>query len=561
MVVQNHNSNFSFTSVASKWHKDLVDGTPLRLPIFYYTLDNPENLLLGVELVSPCQFHAIHNQIRNINIKNAFDELFDAGVRTQCSALAWDVTPAGENPPTFCVILSDPSRAYEVEALQILSILIEPFPNSTAEYTASDDLPPNTKEFESCMRLTGEANRRKDMLRLRHGIPLAQSIDKPAYIYQESYNFLTCDGAVEYLSFKAYGSPFQLSTWIGILITVLLLSFILQGFARFERIKEIQLLLVPSVLLEHPPAFSSQLLNLISFKCLLISLLFSGIVITNSYKSIVTTDLTRPFTSRRVESLNEAVMLGYKILPPVNVYMRSHEPNWPGTAYYLTLSFLTNSLMRQIKLINTLGNSSGNQNRREKLERILNLIGVPDDFPNSTFQMEIAKCNKTIYVDNAYPLDAFRVDLIAARTPASKLYKGKSSFMEELYTWSITSMEWDRSEMISLRFNALSQSGIMSHLDYVFRIGEMKSRVKRAEREFEIGESDVGKPLTLDSNLLSIFVVYVVLLAFCIFIFALENVVTFVSYSYSHILRLLRVLSTQSTMQLNQQRTSTWFAE
>jgi hypothetical protein len=180
------------------------------------------------------------------------------------------VIPAGENPPTFCVILSDPSRAYEVEALQILSIVIKPFANSTAQYTVFDDLPSNTKEFESCMRFTVEANRRGDMLRLSHGIPLAQTINKPAYysIYQESYNFLTCDGAVEYLSFKAYGSPFQLSTWIGILTTALLLSFILQGFARFERIKEIQLLLVPSILLEQPPAFSSQLLSLISFKCI-----------------------------------------------------------------------------------------------------------------------------------------------------------------------------------------------------------------------------------------------------------------------------------------------------
>jgi hypothetical protein len=85
-------------------------------------------------------------------------------------------------------------------------------------------------------------------------------------------------------------------------------------------------------------------------------------------------------------------------------------------------------------------------------------------------------------------------------------------------------MEWDRAEMFLKRWSALSHSGIFSHLDDVYKIGKMKSQLKTLEKLFGATEEESFRPLTLKSTLMSIFMVYLACVGFCIGILLAENI-------------------------------------
>jgi hypothetical protein len=157
---------------------------------------------------------------------------------------------------------------------------------------------------------------------------------------------------------------------------------------------------------------------------------------------------------------------------------------------------------------------------------MLDLIGAPEDFPNVSFQMELSKCNKSIYVDHDYQLDQFRRDVLMLTNGnmESKLYKGKESFQKQLFKWSIEEVEWDRSEMVSKRWSSLSHSGIFSHLDDVYRIGRMKSKTRMIERMFGAKEEESFRPLTLKSTVISIFIIYLAFATFCTSVLLVERI-------------------------------------
>jgi hypothetical protein len=349
---------------------------------------------------------------------------------------------------------------------------------------------------------------------------------------------LTCDGKEEYLSFRAYASPFAPSLWAGLILTLLLLSFIHKAFLHVKMRGGRGTgagvdLLVPSIFLEQPPQFLKALLNYKSFNVLLISLLFSALVITNSYKSIVTTDLTAPFVSTRVNTFEEAVKRGYKILPPVHEHLKSIKKSRYFTwKRLLNMSPLKRSLQWNIEYLQKQNNES--EKLLRKLRGILNLLEIPDGFPNVTFEMEIGKCNTSIYVNYHLPLNYFRMEILSNGDTVSPLYIGKDSFLKELYTWSILRMEWDRTDMVRTRVRAIFHSGLSQYLEYVYKLSRMEAEVRRVERKLklEADDKDEIKPLTLESNLLSIFVIYLTCVTLSIVAFILENLNAF--YLYCH---------------------------
>ncbi len=107
-----------------------------------------------------------------------------------------------------------------------------------------------------------------------------------------------------------------------------------------------------------------------------------------------------------------------------------------------------------------------------------------------------------------------------------KLYKGKESFQKQLFKWSIEEVEWDRSEIVSKRWSSLSHSGVFSHLDDVYRIGRMKSEIRKTEKMFRFGakEDESFRPLTLKSTVISIFIIYLVFATFCISVLLAEKI-------------------------------------
>jgi hypothetical protein len=193
----------------------------------------------------------------------------------------------------------------------------------------------------------------------------------------------------------------------------------------------------------------------------------------------------------------------------------------------LNISFFTESLQGQVELPNTFPQT------RTKLQRILGELGLPQGFPNITFQMEVSRCSKSIYVDHDYQLDQFRTEILRNGRLKSALYKGKESFQKKLYSWSISNAEWDRTEMISRRINAISYSGIFKHIDDIYRTYKMKSQLRKLDKLFRETKEGQTRPLALKTTIISVFLIYLGCVSVCISVLVTEKLVTLFLNSFS----------------------------
>lgn len=99
--------------------------------------------------------------------------------------------------------------------------------------------------------------------------------------------------------------------------------------------------------------------------------------------------------------------------------------------------------------------------------------------------MEIWKCNKSIYVDHNLnlALDEFMTEILSKGKTLNRLYTGKDSFQEELYTWNLENMEWDRTQLVRKRFSAIAHSEIVQYLECVYIISKVDVERRRVERK------------------------------------------------------------------------------
>jgi hypothetical protein len=536
-AVQHQSSNGDYKSIRSEWRQ------VRHLPIFYLrtsvgTVSN--KVSVAVEFQSPCSFYLSMELLSMDNLKQAFDKVFERGQRNNCVGLAWMIKELTTNATSPCISFTNSQKFYEQQTSAIVSAVSEPFANSTA-FNADKFGKMDSLEVKRCLELLDSHSHVQGVVHVLTGFEAASKIFRdnkyPTYeiIYEEAYNFLTCDGAEDYLSFEGYASPFFWELWVGIVMISFMILLFLIAFLHFKRISARIMLLIPSVFLEQPPQFSGQLLDYLSFKYLLVSLLLATTVLSNSYKSVVTTHLTAPFSTKRVETFDEAVRLVYKILPPLNsvmaIILLGYEAFYENRTIeiqkkpeiiqsILEASLLTKALLTEVSLPNTIS-----QKRvQSQSQNMLNLIGAPENFPSVSFQMEMSKCNKSIYVDHDFELDQFRSEVLILGNGnlKSKLYKGKESFQKQLFSWRIAEMGWDRSDLILKRWSSLSHSGIFSRLDYVYRIGKMKSLLRKYEKLFGAKEEESFRPLTLNSTVMSIFIVYLACVSFSISILIAE---------------------------------------
>jgi hypothetical protein len=301
---------------------------------------------------------------------------------------------------------------------------------------------------------------------LIQGFRLADShLQSYHIVYERAYKFLTCDGREEYLSFQAYASSYapSPSLWAGFIITAILLHLILQAFVYVKgtQARVSVLLLVPSIFLEQPPQFPNQLLSYKSFNVFLVSLLFSALILRNSYKSIVTTDLTAPFPSTEVDTFEEAVKRGYKILPPLNAYIKAFEVSSFRTREHFLSVFLNESALTEIlryRIAQLPKNDSKSSKSMEKLKGMLKLIKAPDVFPGVSFQMEIEKCKKSIYVDHFITFPSLNFvrkscqrEIRLTHCTWGRIHFKRCCTHKALETWNGTGRNWFRSESVQSR--------------------------------------------------------------------------------------------------------------
>ena len=404
----------------------------------------------------------------------------------------------------------------------LISTLAEPFPNSTIFRQAGLQL-----------HLRSSCPHYKYVVLVNALFSMNKYVKRDTgatyHMFQKfiTYNFITCDGLEnQLLSFKAYVSPFQPMLWICIIVFFVCVWIFLSGLFRFINLKYNTPVTLLSVLLEQP--ISKAMSRATGIKILLASIYMMSVVLTNSYRGIVTTSLIVPVIPKTLETFDEALDQGYNFLQALparsdqiySVVLRdTPKRNIPqNNIHQVALDFLNNISNFNAGISEILKpNSSVDLKFRKKLKDITTRLRVPQNFPNTTTEMELSKCNKTIYVDVNDNLDQIIFDMKSSGQ-VKGVYKGKELFLVQRSAWRLGNIEWDQTNILAYRSQAIVHSGIEQYWDDWFNVRPLKESL----RKFETADEGRAQPLS-KKTLLSTFLIHFSMLFICFAIFILEN--------------------------------------
>ena len=504
--------------------------TVSRNPIFYYTVSRNHKIKIGVGLHDPCEF-----QVEDVLLKDylihtgssvVFHELLATGLRNHCKGITWVLADYMNKPGSsgYCIPASLSSLSSNLTSankytLTLLSILAEPFPNSTI------------------LKLGG-MDRRSSCPSYKHVILVNTLFKTDDYSKRDigecydffhkvtSYNFITCDGLEnQLLSFKAYVSPFQSMVWICIIVIFVCVSIFLSGLFKWIYLQDNPPFTLLSILLEQP--VSTAVSRGAGMKILLASVYMTSVVLTNSYRGIVTTSLTFPVTPKSLETFDEALVQGYnflQVLPPYSVTIYNHS-RWnalnSNASHQVALDFLNNIAFFKASISATLKlNSSVDLKFRKKLKDVTTRLRLPQNFPNMTSEIELSKCNKTIYVDFDDNLDQIIFNMKSS-DQANKMYRGKESFLKQSYAWRMERIDWDQNNVLEFRSQAITSSGIEQYWDNRLQVQALADLLRKLDNSTD---EDGPQPLT-KKFLLSILLIYLSLLSLSLGICMVESFV------------------------------------
>ena len=134
------------------------------------------------------------------------------------------------------------------------------------------------------------------------------------FVSKVSYNFITCHPAEAYISLNIFARPFSALLWLGIVTTLISVSICLKIGIRLLRLHDEVALLAYTFLLEQGVTFSITVYSNFKFRLLLGSTLFCCIVWINSYRGVVTSDMTTPLPKSRITTIQEAVEREFQII-------------------------------------------------------------------------------------------------------------------------------------------------------------------------------------------------------------------------------------------------------
>jgi len=356
--------------------------------------------------------------------------------------------------------------------------------------------------------------------------------------------FMNCKIHEISLDFQAYLKPFQNTVWL-FLITIL---GVCTGFIflllRKSDIIENGFLLLYSFLLEHAYHMQKQLLELKAFKIFLAVFLLMGIVLTTGFKGVVVTDITAPLKEHQIATFQEASEKQYSIITSEN-YADSPVPlkEWhfykiqenPQISLYdftllkyprfhLSNTFLDKSVAK------TLQNQTGRLSRAQgELYNSISRMMVTwwergKSILEHGIEYEFLKCNKTIWVDSSDELRGiyFRLSGQVQSNITVSLTRPKDGILSQPWFIENPGQLWDNGLLVR-RLKALSSSGILNKMKEMELWNMLSYHVSRNAR------SKQPRPMNMDSNILTLFVIYLIGIAMTVMLFITEKSIVFVS--------------------------------
>jgi len=129
------------------------------------------------------------------------------------------------------------------------------------------------------------------------------------------------------LSFKVFTQPFERAVWISCLVFLATTCILVKIWFRLKKVGDCAWLYLPTILFEQDLKFPKELTPMGVFGSFSLILIFGCSQLTNDYRGMVTTDLTAPLPARTIETIDEALGLGFKILVKIDSKLMDNLKN------------------------------------------------------------------------------------------------------------------------------------------------------------------------------------------------------------------------------------------
>jgi len=125
-------------------------------------------------------------------------------------------------------------------------------------------------------------------------------------------------GTKAFFDFDAIYFPFDINLWISILVICLAVTVVFKGLFSQVDVGDSATFVMFDVLAEQGLSLSEKINKRTAFRIILASIILSGVVLSNSYKGKVTSRMTMPPPTAKINSIKEVMERKLSILMSMN---------------------------------------------------------------------------------------------------------------------------------------------------------------------------------------------------------------------------------------------------
>lgn len=326
------------------------------------------------------------------------------------------------------------------------------------------------------------------------------------------YNFLTCDGVQEILSYKMYTNPFDEYIWVAVGISLVSLGCLIGAPSGGKTVENV--FNFGATLLEQSSSLKSggreELLGVnIITKGVLVLWGISCIILVNGYKATFTTEIVSPFqTSSKYQKFNDIANFTYFFSIPKWIYEIYEKPLMSPNPLPDPLYFLSGWLKSPICWQKDFAMAMSNQENGVcgKCEALT--FSHPEHFWGN---LSHPKCKGRVYVDTRVNVE----NTLRYTGKVSHFKKGKEPVAGSYTGWSMGHFRSGHMFLVyGKRIQIFMSSGIHSYWANLYRmfVRDESFQDFDTDKRSGFGKYPVQK-LGLDSNVLSSFYILIALCA------------------------------------------------
>jgi hypothetical protein len=358
--------------------------------------------------------------------------------------------------------------------------------------------------------------------------------------------FLTCHGVYKGITFSSYLKPFGKDVWLSLIFSILISVFILVLVVHILQVNYGWNDLVPKRNSEF--TFNSTFFTLFallmdtevhigvvsksrrfSFRWFMLSWIFGSLILKSAYRGDNISTVIVPAVSINILTSFSQLKSGFTLYTKSSYSgLQANTGSSIGTAVqsragmafqkYLSWKYGL-KVLTQIEKGNQTNEDYTGVTSTEDLaliklyKSIVNKqIGNKTDLGHETVHELLGSCGKTVFVEESHIVDHMLVNLKSFEdTNSNSYYRGTQVLFPQHFSWSFSKVGGD---YLPRKFTGLFFSGIFGYWEKVI----LNSELGRTE----VDSGDEHRPIPLKSNIITIFLAFIVLCIFSGFVFLVE---------------------------------------